>query len=360
MKNRPVREIEIGGKLIGNEHPTYFIADIASNHDGDLARAKELIYLAARAGADSVKFQHFSAETIVSEYGFRSMGGQLSHQASWEKPVFEVYKDASLNADWTEELCETCRKAGIVFMTSPYSMELAEMVKSYVAAYKIGSGDITWHEIIRFISKQKKPVILATGAATREEVLRAVEIILEENEQIVLMQCNTNYTGSLDNFKYVNLRVLNTYKEMFGDIILGLSDHTPGYSIVLGAVAMGARVVEKHFTDNTNRTGPDHRFSMTPQDWKEMVEATRMLESAMGDGVKKIEENEKDSSIVQKRALRFVKDFEKGHILRPEDLFPLRPIPSDGLPPYRINDVVGKELIRNVAAGAHICLEDIK
>lgn len=360
MKNQPVQEININGKLIGNNHPTYFIVDIASNHDGSLKRAKELICLAAEAGADAAKFQHFSAETIVSEYGFRLLGKQLSHQAAWQKPVFEVYKEASINKDWTSELCETCKKAGIAFMTSPYSMELVEAVRPYVAAYKIGSGEITWPEIIRYISKQDKPVILATGAATKEEVLRAVEIILEENSRIVLMQCNTNYTGSRENFKYINIRVLNTYRKMFGDIILGLSDHTPGHSAVLGAIALGARVIEKHFTDDTNRTGPDHRFSMDLKTWKGMVEASRELESAMGDGVKRIEENEMDSAVVQKRALRFTKDLRKGHILRLDDLFPLRPIPSDGLAPYRINDVVGKELVRDVIAGAHIRLEDVK
>jgi sialic acid synthase SpsE len=360
VKNRPVQEINISGKLIGNSHPAYFIADIASNHDGSLERAEKLIYLAAEAGAEAAKFQHFAAETIVSEYGFRSLGKQLSHQATWQKSVVEVYKDASINKDWTGKLCETCKKAGIAFITSPYSIEIAEEVKPYVAAYKIGSGEITWPAIIRYISKQNKPVILATGAATEEEVVRAVKIILEENDRIVLMQCNTNYTGSRDNFKYVNLKVLNTYRKMFGDIILGLSDHTPGHSTVLGAIAMGARVIEKHFTDDTNRTGPDHRFSMDPKSWKEMVEASRELEAAMGDGIKRIEENEKDSAIVQKRALRFTKDLKKGHILAAEDLFPLRPIPADGLAPYRINDVVGKKLIKDVAAGAHIRLEDIK
>jgi N-acetylneuraminate synthase len=360
MKNRPVQEINIGGKLVGNNHPTYFIADIASNHDGSLKRAKELIYLAAEAGADAAKFQHFSAETIVSEYGFKSLGGQLSHQASWKKPVVEVYKDASLNKDWTGELSETCKKAGIAFMTSPYSMELVKLVKPYVAAYKIGSGDITWHEIIRFISKQTKPVILATGAATKDEVFRAVEIILEETGQVVVMQCNTNYTANRDNFKYVNLRVLKTYRKMFDDIILGLSDHTQGHSAVLGAIAMGARVIEKHFTDDTTRQGPDHHFAMDPRMWKEMVERSRELELAIGDGIKRIEENEKDSAVIQRRALRFTKDLKMGHVLQAEDLFPLRPIPADGLAPYKIDDVVGKKLTKDVAAGAHIRLEDIK
>ncbi|MFA6174962.1 MAG: N-acetylneuraminate synthase family protein [Phycisphaerae bacterium] len=325
-----------------------------------MKRAKELICLAAEAGADAAKFQHFEAQTIVSEYGFKSLGGQLSHQASWKKSVFEVYKDASLNKDWTGELSEACKKAGIAFMTSPYSIELAEMVKPYIAAYKIGSGDITWPEIISFISKQGKPVILATGASTKDEVLRAVDIILDGTDKLVVMQCNTNYTTSSDNFKYINLQVLNTYRKMFGDVILGLSDHTPGHSTVLGAIAMGARVIEKHFTDDTTREGPDHHFAMDKRTWEEMVERSRELELAIGDGIKKIEENEKDSSVIQRRALRFTKDLKKGHVLQAEDLFPLRPIPSDGLAPYRIKDVTGKKLVRDVVAKSHISLEDVE
>lgn len=360
MEDIFAQEICIDSKLIGLGHPTYFIADIASNHDGSLERAKELIYLAAQAGADAAKFQYFRAETIVSDYGFKQLGGKLSHQAAWGKRVFEVYQDYSLNPDWTLELKETCRKAGAAFLTSPYSKELVDFVNPYVSAYKIGSGDITWHEIIRHIGRQRKPVILATGAATMEEVSLAVEALRGENNQVVLMQCNTNYTANRENLKYVNLNVLHTYRERFAGVILGLSDHTPGDITVIGAIAMGARVIEKHFTDDTNRNGPDHLFSMTPQMWKDMVERSRELESAFGDGIKKCEENEKDSAVIQKRALRFTKDLKKGHVLEKQDVFPLRPIPAGGLAPYRITEVIGMALIKNVVAGDCLRREDIE
>ena len=267
-------EIAIEKKTIGLKHPTFFIADVAANHDGDLSRAKDLIYQAAEAGADAAKFQHFAAETIVSDAGFKSLGSQLSHQSKWKKSVFEIYKDASLNLDWTSILAETCKKAGITFFTSPYSFELIDSVDPFVPAYKIGSGDLTWPDIIRYMCQKGKPVMLATGASSMDEVAVAVNGILRLTEKLVLMQCNTNYTASIENFKYINLNVLKTFQVMFPELLLGLSDHTSGHATVLGAVALGARVIEKHFTDNTQREGPDHAFSMDPTTWKEMVQRT--------------------------------------------------------------------------------------
>ena len=143
-----MREIQIENKTISINHPTYFIADVAANHDGDLERAKDLIYLCAEAGADSAKFQHFTASTIVSAQGFKSLDGLQSHQSKWKKSVFDVYQDASINQDWTPILKETCEKAGISFFTSPYSYELVDKVDEFISAYKIGSGDITWLGII--------------------------------------------------------------------------------------------------------------------------------------------------------------------------------------------------------------------
>lgn len=142
----------ISSALDNPEQKPYFIADIAANHDGDLERAIKLIRLAADAGADAAKFQHFTAETLVSDYGFKSLGSQLSHQASWTKSVFEVYRDASINQDWTGELYDACKDAGISFMSTPYSIHLADLIDPYVEAYKIGSGDITFHELLAHIS----------------------------------------------------------------------------------------------------------------------------------------------------------------------------------------------------------------
>lgn len=358
MKAHSIFEIE--NKKVGQDQPVYFIADIAANHDGDLERAKDLIYLAAEAGADAAKFQHFKAESIVSDYGFKSLGGQQSHQSSWKKSVFDIYKDASVSLDWSETLKETCSKAGITFFTSPYSMDLVDHIDSYVPAYKVGSGDITWIDMIEYIATKQKPYILASGASNMDDVHRAVSAGLKINQNLCLMQCNTNYTASLENFKYIHLNVLKVFREMYPDVVLGLSDHTPGHATVLGAVALGARMIEKHFTDDISRDGPDHKFSMNPKAWREMVERTRELGYALGEGVKKVEDNEKQTVILQRRSIRFTSDLPAGTKIQSEHLTVLRPCPVDGLPPYYIDEVVGKQIRHDVNIGEHIKWNDLE
>ena len=351
---QPSRVLEIDGKRIGRDHPTYFIADIAANHDGDLGRAKELIHMAAEAGADAAKFQHFKAGTIVSDYGFKALRGQQSHQAKWKKSVFEVYNDASVSLDWTPALVETCRKAGITFFTSPYAFDLVDHIDPHVLAYKIGSGDITWTELIQYIAAKQKPCIMATGASTIDDVRRAVSAALAINPMLCLMQCNTNYTASLENFKYIQLNVLKVYREMYPDMVLGLSDHTPGHATVLGAVTLGARMIEKHFTDDLKRTGPDHAFSMDLKTWREMVDRTRELENALGVGIKQVEPNESETVVLQRRAIRLTAAFPAGGVIAREHLTVLRPCPTDGIAPYEIDRLVGMKARKNLESGEHL------
>ncbi|WP_027402559.1 N-acetylneuraminate synthase family protein [Aphanizomenon flos-aquae] len=337
-------KLYINNREISLDSPTYFIADVASNHDGDLERAKQLIWLAKKAGADAVKFQHFKADKIVSDFGFKNLGNQVSHQATWKESVYKVYQKYECNRNWTEELIKTAREAQIDFMTTPYDLEAVRMFNQYLPAYKIGSGDITWTDFIATIAKQNKPVILATGASTMRDVERAVDTIIKHNSQIALLQCNTNYTGSLENFKYINLNVLQTYALRYPNMILGLSDHTPGNVTVLGAITLGARIIEKHFTDDQHREGPDHFFSMTFKTWQEMVERSREIELSLGSGVKKIEDNEMDTIVVQRRCLRLTRNMQKGEKICREDLDILRPSPEGALQPYEIDKVINKNL----------------
>jgi sialic acid synthase SpsE len=356
----PLNTLEIQGRKIGEHHPTYFIADIAANHDGDLERAKDLIYLAAEAGADAAKFQHFQAATIVSDFGFKNLKTQQSHQAKWKSSVFDVYKAASVNLGWTETLKETCEKAGIPFFTTPYALDVVDYMDAHVPAYKIGSGDITWLEMIERVASKQKPYFLATGAATADEVHCAVSAALAINPQFALMQCNTNYTASLENFRYIQLNVLKTYRAMYPNMVLGLSDHTPGHATVLGAVALGARMVEKHFTDDVNRIGPDHAFSMDARTWREMVDRTRELEYALGNGIKKVEDNENETVVVQRRSLRANADFSKSHIIKAGDFVALRPCPADALTPMEIQTIVGRILRHAVTAGDYLRAADLE
>ncbi|TLZ43411.1 MAG: N-acetylneuraminate synthase [Methanobacteriota archaeon] len=345
--------VKIGARWVGDNAPTYFIADIGANHDGTLDRAKKLIRMASEAGADAAKFQNFRATEIVSKRGFESLGKTLSHQAKWKKSVFEVYQDASLPWEWTPTLKEECDRAGIEYFSAPYDLEAVDMLDPFIPCFKIGSGDITWPEILRKVASKGKPVILSTGASDFADVKRAVETILAVNPALVLLQCNTNYTGSVEGFKHVHLRVLDSYRAAFPEVVVGLSDHTPGIAAPLGAVALGARVVEKHFTDDRSRTGPDHPFSMTPTEWRDMVDRTRELELALGRSDKEVAENERETYIVQRRCLRAAKDLKAGTVLARDDIVVLRPAPTDGIFPYELDRVLGKRLKQDLRSGDH-------
>ena len=349
----------IGDRLVGPDQPTYFIADIAANHDGDLGRAKHLMTLAKEAGADCAKFQHFRAPHIVSDYGFKALGGQQSHQATWSKSVFEVYADASLPWEWTAELATHGAAVDIEFMSAPYDIEAVAHLDPYVHAFKVGSGDVNWLEELQVIASLRKPVLIATGAADLDDVRRAMDVLTTAGVHIVLMQCNTNYTGELHNAHHANLRVLQQYADLYPGVTLGLSDHTPGHVTVLGAVALGARVVEKHFTDDTTRIGPDHGFSMDPVTWRAMVDDTRLLEAALGDGAKKVEDNEQETIVLQRRCIRAARDLPAGAVLIREDLEVLRPAPRDAVPAHDVSAVVGKAITRDLVAGEDVRWSDL-
>lgn len=340
------------------KQPTYFIADIAANHDGSLERALQLIKLAADAGADAAKFQNFRAETIISRRGFNELGKKLTHQAKWENDVFDVYDAAALPIEWTEDLIEACKKNNIDYFTAPYDLEYINFFASKMSFFKIGSGDITWKQSIERMASFGKPILLATGASNLEEVEESVKLIESYQVPLILMQCNTNYTGGEENFDYINLKVLETFKLKFPNVVLGLSDHSQGYVAVLGAIALGARVVEKHFTDDTSRTGPDHGFSLDPRIWREMVDATRILERTLGDGIKRVEGNEIETRLVQRRAFRYSRDIKAGKLIMESDLIPLRPCPPDGYSPFELEKIVGQKISLDVQRDQLVRVQD--
>ena len=198
------KDIKIGKHIIGENHPTYFIADIAANHDGDIERAKSLIKLAKDSGADAVKFQHHDVTKYVSDYGFKNLGGKFSHQSKWDKSIFEVYKDAEVPRSWTDELKEYCNELDVTFFTTPYDLETVDYIDDFVPAFKIGSGDVAWYSMLKKIANTNKPVLFATGASTMQEVINAVNILTSINKNVILMQCNTNYTGKDALLNYID------------------------------------------------------------------------------------------------------------------------------------------------------------
>jgi sialic acid synthase SpsE len=353
--------MRIYGREISYRSPPYFIAEIGANHDGDLDRALRLIELAADAGADAVKFQHLEAATIVSRRGFADLG-KMAHQAAWDKDVYEVYEKASVPRYWTEHLSAYAHDHGMAFITTPYSLELADVVEPYVDAYKIGSGDVTYHALIRDVGAKGKPVLIATGASNQNEVDSAVSSLRAGGHSVrdthslsaaCLMACSTDYTGN-ENFRYLNLSTLSGWRERYSDFAMGFSDHTPGHTAVLAAIALGARVIEKHFTDDKGRKGPDHAFALDPVEWCQMIDDSKRVYEALGDGIKRVEENEREARIVQRRALRYRTAMQKGAIVGSKDLIATRPCPPGAMEPYEAptnarmlnRDVTADELVR--------------
>jgi sialic acid synthase SpsE len=326
-------EIKIGSHTLGTNHPTYFIADIAANHDSSLVRAKLLIHLASQAGANAAKFQNFRAPKIVSDYGFTHMDSQISHQAAWKKSVFQVYAEASIPFEWTPILKQTCDEAGIDFFSAPYDFEAIDMLDPYVQMYKAGSGEIDWIESLERMASKGKPFFVATGAS--------------------------NYTASPDNYDYLHLNVLKTYATMFPEVILGLSDHTHAVAPVLGAVTLGARVIERHFTDSNKRQGPDHKFAMNPQMWADMVEETHILERSMGRADKFVAGNEIETAVIQRRCLRTAREIKAGEIFTREMIDVLRPATPGSIKPHEIASVVGKRALVDFPIGKELRWTDL-
>ena len=295
-----MKKIKIGNKFVGENCPFYTIAEIGSNFDKSIKKAYKLIDLAKEAGADAVKFQTFSAENLVSKTGFENY--KIGYQSKWKKSVFEVYKDAEFPLHWHKKIFNYCLKKKIDFFSAPYDKVSVDLLdKIGVPAFKIGSGDITWLENIEYIAKKNKPIILATGASQLSEVSDAVKTIKKTgNNKLILLQCVTNYPATYDN---INLKVLNLYKKKF-NCLVGYSDHTSGSSVAVGTVALGGCMIEKHFTDNKNLSGPDHSFAMDSKDFKKMVMDIRHMEKILGNEKKKIYNEEKDQYVSIKRSIR--------------------------------------------------------
>jgi len=349
-------EFNIGRLKIGLEYCPIFIADIGANHDGDLSRAKMLIEKAAAAGADVVKFQNFIATNIVSRRGFADVG-RLSHQSSWSAGVYETYEEYSINRDWIPILHEHCQSQGVEFMSTPYDIDSADLLLPYVSAYKIGSGDITYTRLISHIAKKGLPILLSTGASTMEDVNRAV-LSVAWQVPLVIMQCNTDYTG-IASYKHLNLNVISMYLREYPKSVVGISDHSTDDIGVLVSISLGARVVEKHFSDDTTRVGPDHKFSVTPDGWTEMVRRAKNSFASLGSDKKFVCDNESETVVIQRRCLRLSRDMSIGEIVEPSDLVPLRPAPVGSIPPYMLNKIIGHTVNRNIAFGEHITQSDI-
>ena len=346
-----IRPIKINQRWIGDEKPCYIIAEIGSNFNNDIKLAKKLIKKAKDAGADAAKFQSFQVEKILSRSGFEK---KVSFQSKWKKPVWQVYKEAELPLEWIKELSIYSKKCKIDFLSAPYHTEAVdELVRCNVPAIKIGSGEITNLEFLKYVAKTKKPILLATGASTQKEVDVAVKTILKINKKLILMQATTQYPSPISD---TNLRVMDTFRIKF-NLNVGYSDHTPEFTAVLGSIALGAVTVEKHFTLDKSSSGPDHPHSLDFREFSKMVKSIREMESALGNDVKKIEKSEKYTSIIQRRGIWTIKKIKKGEVFSRSNIDVLRP--SKGIPASKLKNILKKRAKRNYPEYSPLNLDEL-
>ncbi len=337
--------IEIGGRRIGPGEKTYIVAEMSANHLQDYHRAVEIVHAAAEAGADALKLQTYTADTITIESDkpyFRITGGTI-----WDgQTLHGLYEEAYTPWEWQPELKEEAEKLGMACFSSPFDPTAVEfMEKMNMPAYKIASYEITDIPLIRQCARTGKPVILATGVAHPEEIAAAVAACREEgNEQLLLLKCVSAYPTPYED---VNLRMMPGLAKTYGTLV-GLSDHTMGSAVPVAAVALGGCMVEKHLTLRRSDGGPDGAFSMEPEEFASMVRDIRCVEKALGDSEYHLtKQQEEEHSGV--RSLFVVKDVEAGETLTAENIRSIRP--GDGLSPARFDEIAGKKASHRLERG---------
>ena len=314
----------------------FIIAEAGVNHNGSIELAKRLIDRAAEAGADAVKFQSFKAENLVTKTAKKAEYQETATGVAENQ--FQMIKKLELDYEKHGELINYCQEKGIMFLSSPFDLESIELLhKLELEIFKIPSGEITNLPYLRKIGKLKKKVILSTGMSTLGDIEQALEILRENGtDDITVLHCNTEYPTPM---KDVNLNAMNTIRDAF-KVEVGYSDHTLGIEIPIAAVALGATVIEKHFTLDKTMEGPDHRASLEPDELRAMVKAIRNIEIALGDGLKKLTESESKNKDIARKSIVASQNIKKGEIFTEENLTVKRP--GDGISPMNWDQVLGK------------------
>lgn len=319
---------------------TLIIAEIGVNHNGNINTAKKMIEVAKECGADIVKFQTFNTDALTSK--FAKMAEYQKKNMGEEKSQKDMLKSLALSYDDFRELADYCKKVGIMFLSTPFDIGSVYFLDSLQDIWKIPSGEITNYPYLVEIAKTKKKIILSTGMCTIDEVEEALKVLKTNGAtDITLLHCTTDYPAPLES---VNLKAMLTLKEKFACPV-GYSDHTKGIEVSVAAVAMGAEVIEKHFTLDRNMPGPDHKASLEPNELKELVDAIRNVEKAIGDGNKKPTESELQNRNVARKSIVALKAIKKGELLSEDNLTTKRP--GNGISPMRWNEIIGTSAKRD-------------
>lgn len=352
-RKRDFIEIQVGDRLIGEGHPVYMIAEMSANHAGSLERAKEIIHAAAESGADCIKVQTYTPDTLTidcSNSYFQVKNG------TWEgENLYQLYGKGYMPWEWQGILQEEARKAGIDFLSTPFDKTSVDFLEELgVAFYKIASFEMVDLPLVEYVASKGKPVILSTGLATLEEIHEAVDAVYSTgNRQLALLRCSSVYPADPER---MNLSTIRDMVKQFG-IPIGLSDHSLGTISAVTAVGLGAKIIEKHFCISREIENPDASFSMTPGEYRDMVTQIRMAEKAIGQPSYGVAEEEK-SSMVFRRSIFAVKDIAKGETLTEENIRIIRP--GYGLKPKYYRDICGMKADRDLERGTPLSFEALE
>ena len=339
-------EFNISDRKIGEDYPTFIIAELSANHMNDFDIAVKTIEAMADAGVDAVKFQTFTPDTITidcdNEYFHIKQGtvwdGQILH---------ELYEDAYMPWDWQPKLKKLAEDLGLIVFSSPFDKTSVDFLEDMdIPAYKIASFEITDIPLIEYAASKGKPIIISTGIASLEDIELAVKTCLNTgNDKIALLKCTSSYPAPLEE---INLNTIPDIKDKFG-VVVGLSDHTLGGEVSTAAVALGASIIEKHFILDRNMGGPDSEFSMEPHEFKAMVDSIRNVEKALGRVSYELSDKMKSNREFS-RSLFVVKDMKKGEIITEDNVRSIRP--GFGMHPKYLNKILGKKVNRDMDKGS--------
>lgn len=346
------RELFIDGIRVADDTDAFVIAEVGHNHQGDVEKCKEIFRRAKECGCTAVKLQKRDNKTLFT----KSMYESTYNSENAFAPTYGAHREAlEFGREQYLELKRFCQDLGILFFATAFDFRSADFLADIgVSVFKMASGDLKSIPLLRYVAKMGKPMIVSTGGGSMEDIQRAYDAIMPINQQLAILQCTASYPVEPPQ---MNLHVITTLRQRFPDIIVGLSDHQNGIAMAPVAYAMGARVIEKHFTLNRAWKGTDHAFSLEPVGMAKMVRDLRRTREALGDGIKRPYENELKP--LQKMAKKLVaaRDLPEGHIIRTEDL--ALKSPSDGLPPYELDRIVGRKLNRALTTDENIRLEDV-
>ena len=322
---------------------TIIIAEAGVNHNGSIEMAKQLVDAAAIAGVDYVKFQTFKAEKLVTK---NAKQAEYQQRNAADDSQLAMLKKLELSKEEHEELIGYCHDKGVQFLSTAFDMESVDFLHSLnLGLWKIPSGEITNYPFLKRIAAYNEKTILSTGMCDMADVRAGVDALYKNGlskENLILLHCNTEYPTP---FEDVNLKAMDTLRKEFG-VEVGYSDHSKGIEVPIAAVALGATVIEKHFTLNRNMEGPDHKASLEPDELKMMVDAIRNIEKAIGgDGVKHVSESERKNIAVARKSIIAARDIKKGELLTEENLTAKRP--GTGISPMRWEEVIGTTAVKD-------------